>query len=409
MAVQTTTSRISYTGNSASYVFAYNFQILSQSHLQVYVSGVLKTLGTDYTVSGVGAATGGNVTFTSAPVAGEAIVINRNVPVNQLVTTVNNDTIFAGVFDQAIDKLTMIAQQLSTNSGRALVLTEADPTVGALALPISRANTYLRFDANGLPTAVDSQITTLYYGSLVADPTVRPDGSAMQAGDLYYNSATVLFKVYSGSSWVQAIPSAALSLTNFTETAASAKTTFTVTGGYTASAVFVYLNGALLEPSEYTASNGSTVVLASACAIGDEFRCVGYNTFAVANAYPATGGTVYGSVTATDSITDGKGDVRSVPQNAKTGAYTLLASDNGKHISITTGGVTVPSGVFNVGDTVTIYNNSASTQTLTQGASVTLRQVGSANTGNRTLALRGLATILCVASNEFVITGGGLA
>jgi len=94
-----------------------------------------------------------------------------------------------------------------------------------------------------------------------------------------------------------------------------------------------------------------------------------------------------------------------VPQNAQTSAYTLVASDNGKHVSITTGGVTVPSGVFSAGNIVTIYNDSGSSQTITQGASVTLREAGTANTGNRTLGQRGLATILCVGSNEFVVTG----
>ena len=94
-----------------------------------------------------------------------------------------------------------------------------------------------------------------------------------------------------------------------------------------------------------------------------------------------------------------------VPQNAQTSAYTLVASDNGKHVSITTGGVTVPSGVFSAGNIVTIYNDSSSTQTITQGSSVTLREAGTANTGNRTLNQRGLATILCVGSNEFVVTG----
>lgn len=108
-------------------------------------------------------------------------------------------------------------------------------------------------------------------------------------------------------------------------------------------------------------------------------------------------------------INDSIGNVRDVPQNSQTTGYTLVASDNGKHISITTGGVTVPASVFAVGDTVTIFNNSVSSQTITQGASVTLRQVGTANTGNRTLAQYGLCTILCVASNVFVITGGGLS
>ena len=94
-----------------------------------------------------------------------------------------------------------------------------------------------------------------------------------------------------------------------------------------------------------------------------------------------------------------------IPQNAKTAAYTLVAADAGKHISITTGGITVPSGVFAVGDAVSIYNNSASSQTITQGASTTLRLAGSASTGNRTLSQYGLCTILCVASNTFVVSG----
>lgn len=108
------------------------------------------------------------------------------------------------------------------------------------------------------------------------------------------------------------------------------------------------------------------------------------------------------------TVTDGKGELRSVPQNTQTSAYVLVSSDAGKYISITTGGVTVPSGVFSAGETVTIYNNSSSSQTITQGGSVTMYQVGTANTGNRTLAQRGLATVICVASNTFVITGGGL-
>jgi hypothetical protein len=71
--------------------------------------------------------------------------------------------------------------------------------------------------------------------------------------------------------------------------------------------------------------------------------------------------------------------------------------------------VTIPQNVFSVGDAISIYNNSNSSQTITQGSGVTLRQAGTANTGNRTLAQYGVATVLCVASNVFVISGGGLS
>ena len=101
--------------------------------------------------------------------------------------------------------------------------------------------------------------------------------------------------------------------------------------------------------------------------------------------------------------------VRGIPQNSQIAAYILSISDSGKHISITTGGATVNSGIFSAGDTIAIYNNSVSNQTITQGSGVTLRFAGTSNTGNRTLAQYGLCTVLCVSANTFVISGSGLS
>jgi hypothetical protein len=113
-------------------------------------------------------------------------------------------------------------------------------------------------------------------------------------------------------------------------------------------------------------------------------------------------------VASSGSITDSAGHLRRVPQNSQGSAYTLVVGDLGKHISISTGGVTVPANIFSAGDVVTIYNNSASTQTITQGTSLTLRLAGTATTGNRSLALRGVSTILFISATEAVINGGGL-
>lgn len=109
-----------------------------------------------------------------------------------------------------------------------------------------------------------------------------------------------------------------------------------------------------------------------------------------------------------NAVNDAIGNLRTIVQNYQTAAYTLAATDSGKHIRITTGGVTVPNGVFSAGQAITIYNDSGSNQTITQGASVTMYLGGTATTGNRTLAQRGVATLLCVASNTFVISGAGL-
>lgn len=120
-------------------------------------------------------------------------------------------------------------------------------------------------------------------------------------------------------------------------------------------------------------------------------------------ASPTFTGTVTGG-----SFTDSKGDVRQLPVNSQTSAYVLVIGDAGKTISITTGGVTVNSGIFSAGDNITIFNNSGSNQTVTQGGSVTMYLAGTSTTGNRTLAGYGVCTLLCVASNTFVISGAGL-
>jgi hypothetical protein len=117
------------------------------------------------------------------------------------------------------------------------------------------------------------------------------------------------------------------------------------------------------------------------------------------------------NISATRIVSDYKGDLRAAPIQSKTSAYVLVATDAGQTISITTGGVTVNASIFSAGDMVSIFNNSGSSQTITQGTSVTLRLSGTATTGNRTLAQYGVATLLCViggATPTFACTGAGL-
>ena len=113
---------------------------------------------------------------------------------------------------------------------------------------------------------------------------------------------------------------------------------------------------------------------------------------------------------------DGADGGRNIPQNTATGTVLLNINHAGDHISISSPagtGVTVPANVFSVGDVVTIYNNSTSNLTITQGTNVTLRQAGTANTGDRTLAQYGVCSIMCVEdvtdADVFVIAGAGLS
>ena len=67
--------------------------------------------------------------------------------------------------------------------------------------------------------------------------------------------------------------------TRTTQTATAAQTTFTVS--YTVGYIQVYLNGVLLEAVDYTASSGTTVVLATAANAGDILTFIAFTTTAV--------------------------------------------------------------------------------------------------------------------------------
>jgi len=101
--------------------------------------------------------------------------------------------------------------------------------------------------------------------------------------------------------------------------------------------------------------------------------------------------------------------IGNVPQNSQTSSYTLVAGDAGHHVNITSGDVTVPQGVFSVGDVISIYNGSSTTSDILAATGVDLYFAGTSLTGTRTLQSRGIATILCVATDDFVVCGVGIS
>ena len=117
--------------------------------------------------------------------------------------------------------------------------------------------------------------------------------------------------------------------------------------------------------------------------------------------------TIAAGTLVTGTVEDSKGDVRKIPQNEQNSAYTLVAADAGKHVS-TNSAVTIPSGVFSVGDAITIYSYASSDIAITRSG-VTLWNAADGTNADRTLSTRGLATLLCTATNTFVISGAGLS
>lgn len=121
-----------------------------------------------------------------------------------------------------------------------------------------------------------------------------------------------------------------------------------------------------------------------------------------------TTGTIDSTSTITgDTVVDKLGNVRKVPKDSKTNNYTIQSADSGKLI-YATGAINMPSGIFSPGDNVTIYNSTGSTITIYQTGG-TMLLAGFGTSGNRTLDTKGLATLVCVDTNVYVITGAGLS
>lgn len=130
--------------------------------------------------------------------------------------------------------------------------------------------------------------------------------------------------------------------------------------------------------------------------------------------FVASGGLVFStnatsrmSISSSGVISDATAELgwKDVPVNSQGSGYTLVLADRGKQVLISTGGVTVPNAVFSAGAIITITNNSASAQTITQGTSLTMHQAGTTNTGNRTLAPWGVCSVLFIAASNCVISG----
>ena len=118
--------------------------------------------------------------------------------------------------------------------------------------------------------------------------------------------------------------------------------------------------------------------------------------------------TTSAGVTVTGTVSDSKGDLRKIIQNTQGSAYSLVASDAGKHI-LASGDITVPNSVFSAGDAVTIVNNTSGDITLYMNITTRYSAADGSTVSNFTLASRGVATLLFASGTVCYGSGAGLS
>ena len=102
---------------------------------------------------------------------------------------------------------------------------------------------------------------------------------------------------------------------------------------------------------------------------------------------------------------------RDIPQVSFTGNATLAATDAGRHYYstlATANTLTIANNTsvsWTVGTAITVVNRGSGTITIAQGTGVSLYLAGNSSAGNRTIATYGMATLLNVAANVWMING----
>ena len=157
MTVNATTSKGGpYLGNGVTTNFTYPFRILDEDHIRVIITDLTgaetDASPSDYTVSGVGGASGTVSYKISDPLpTGHKLTILRDVPITQTVDISNSGGFYPESHETVFDKLTMIVQQQEEVIGRSITVQasddESDPTEIIATILVARGEAEAARDA----------------------------------------------------------------------------------------------------------------------------------------------------------------------------------------------------------------------------------------------------------------------
>ena len=217
-----------------------------------------------------------NVNTVATNISNVNTVAGNNTNVSTVAGVSSDVTTVAGISSDV--------STVSSNNANVSTVAGAITNVNNVGGSIASVNTV----ANNL-ASVNSFANT-YLGASATAPTQDPDGSALDLGDLYFDTASSTMKVYGSAGWTNAGSSVNGTADRFKYTATSGQTTFTglddnnATLQYDAGFLDVYLNGVrLINGDDFTATNGTSIVLTTGAATNDILSVIAFGTFELAN------------------------------------------------------------------------------------------------------------------------------
>ena len=177
---------------------------------------------------------------------------------------------------------------VATNIADVNTVTSNIVAIGDVATDIANVNT-VATNITDVNTIADNMTDVTYFadvyqGPKAVEPTLRNDSSALQSGDLYFDTVFNKMMVY-GIEWTPAA-SAVNGADNSEHFVATAgQTLFTLSSGYDVGYLYVFQNGVLLDSADFTATDGSTFTLTTGATVDDNIFALAMGAFALADHY----------------------------------------------------------------------------------------------------------------------------
>ena len=148
--VSNNTPRVSYTvaEGQTQTSFTVNFEFFAEADLNVYVDGTLKTLTSNYTVSGGNGSTGAVAISVTGATGGSTVVITRDIALERTTDFPTQGAFNITSLNTELDKLVAIDADVDDTISRSIRLKDQDATASMeLPLKASRVGTVLGFNA----------------------------------------------------------------------------------------------------------------------------------------------------------------------------------------------------------------------------------------------------------------------
>ena len=194
----------------------------------------------------------------------------------------------------AVENIASNVTTVAGNNTNISTVAGANSNITAVAGAITNVN-----NVGGAITNINTVATNIasvnsfantYLGASSSAPTQDPDGSALDVGDLYFDTTASSMKVYSSGGWINSGSSVNGTANRFSYTATAGQTTFTGadangnTLAYDAGYVDIFLNGIkIVVGTDVTATSGTSVVLTTGATVNDTLELIAYGTFTLAN------------------------------------------------------------------------------------------------------------------------------